>query len=282
MIRKALRLCSIIAIFASLCISCQEEAVPEERLSIPDSYLELVRAYRAGKKYAGTTTFSSVSKVFFYDGTYVIVKKEDFEINQGDVLDEHSFDEVDGCWVVDGIATGIPRTIGKLEESYPVYSYCDESALFVFASNGVSFEFPDPAYNPASDDPDEPDEPDNPDDPDEPDPVKEYRTPVIYITTNGGLSVQSKDYYIPGTVKVEDPCGYFSDVLEFEAPMKIKGRGNSTWGTVWNGSRRRLTSFKKTGGLGRLFFFSRRKARTSRSRGISRHGRGTPRPCCRP
>lgn len=63
-----------------------------------------------------------------------------------------------------------------------------------------------------------------------PEPVKEYAIPVIRINTQDAAPIKDKDNYVQGTIRVEDPCGYYSDVKEFEAPMKIKGRGNSTWG----------------------------------------------------
>jgi spore coat protein CotH len=50
--------------------------------------------------------------------------------------------------------------------------------------------------------------------------------PVIYLTTNGGLQIDSKDDYRLGTLMIEGGIN-FSNLLE--TPMKIKGRGNSTW-----------------------------------------------------
>lgn len=40
----------------------------------------------------------------------------------------------------------------------------------------------------------------------------------------------SKDDYVKGVIRVEDPSRHFSDQEVFEAPMRIKGRGNTTWG----------------------------------------------------
>lgn len=50
----------------------------------------------------------------------------------------------------------------------------------------------------------------------------------VIITTNGGAPIDSKDVYVNGTVTV-DPNGVDETWL-MTAPMKIKGRGNSTWG----------------------------------------------------
>jgi len=59
---------------------------------------------------------------------------------------------------------------------------------------------------------------------------KPYSIPKIHIWTDGAAPVQSKTEYVSGCIKVEDPLKYFSDVDILEAPILIRGRGNSTWG----------------------------------------------------
>ena len=56
------------------------------------------------------------------------------------------------------------------------------------------------------------------------------RTPSVYITTTGGAPILNKEDYVTSTIKIEDLDKYFSSEVEFTAPAKIKGRGNSTWG----------------------------------------------------
>lgn len=51
--------------------------------------------------------------------------------------------------------------------------------------------------------------------------------PVIYIETDNSQEINSKDDYFEGTISLEGGR-YFSDVSS--ASMKIRGRGNSTWG----------------------------------------------------
>lgn len=53
--------------------------------------------------------------------------------------------------------------------------------------------------------------------------------PAVYITTEGGRRIADKENYVPGTIRVDDPLEEYSEVWSLEAPMKIKGRGNSTW-----------------------------------------------------
>ena len=54
------------------------------------------------------------------------------------------------------------------------------------------------------------------------------RTPSVYITTTGGAPILNKEDYVTSTIKIEDLDNYFSSEVEFTAPAKIKGRGNST------------------------------------------------------
>lgn len=58
-------------------------------------------------------------------------------------------------------------------------------------------------------------------------PTTEYGVPVIYITTDNGTSITSKDYYWDAKMEI-DGAGVFPDMALTQ--MQIKGRGNSTWG----------------------------------------------------
>lgn len=51
--------------------------------------------------------------------------------------------------------------------------------------------------------------------------------PIIYLDTDGGVAIDSKDDYVEGIVSL-DGGRYNDNVLQ--VPMKIRGRGNSTWG----------------------------------------------------
>lgn len=76
----------------------------------------------------------------------------------------------------------------------------------------------------------EPSEPEKPSEPEqEPEPVP-YSIPVVRITTENGAKIESKEDYVNGTVRIEDPSKHFSDVDVYEGTMRIRGRGNSTWG----------------------------------------------------
>lgn len=79
--------------------------------------------------------------------------------------------------------------------------------------------------DPPAEVPSEPSEPSEP----EPEPVP-YSIPVVRITTENGAKIESKENYVNGTIRVEDPSKRFSDVDVYEGTMRIRGRGNSTWG----------------------------------------------------
>ncbi len=60
--------------------------------------------------------------------------------------------------------------------------------------------------------------------------ARRQNIPVVRIKTDGGAGIYDKKNYVPGTIHVADLEGLYSDVLNFNARMGIRGRGNSTWG----------------------------------------------------
>ncbi|MDH3352320.1 MAG: hypothetical protein OEM51_12300, partial [Gammaproteobacteria bacterium] len=50
--------------------------------------------------------------------------------------------------------------------------------------------------------------------------------PIIYLNTEGGVSIESKEIYVPGTIRVDGWRLYDSIP---EVTMEIRGRGHSTW-----------------------------------------------------
>ena len=53
--------------------------------------------------------------------------------------------------------------------------------------------------------------------------------PTVYLTTEGQAEIKDKENYVPGSIRILDPDGMYSDVKEFECTMGIRGRGNTTW-----------------------------------------------------
>ena len=217
-----------------LAISCREDRiVPETRPSTPPSFLEMVHAYRDGKTYTETRTLTTFSKVFFQDGTSVVVPTAEWVIEDGtDTLTyvPKTVVRQGTNWFIDGEDTGIERANGPLEESVPLYAYRNLKYLRIWASNGETMEF-DNGW--------EPEKPEEPVDPPKPpyiDPLHDkaipsnFRIPTVHITTEGGKAIDSKDHYVNATFRFEDPSRFYTDEESLELTGRIKGRGNTTWG----------------------------------------------------
>ena len=57
------------------------------------------------------------------------------------------------------------------------------------------------------------------------------RLPVVYINTENGADVTSKDYYINGEMKIQGNEQFNLETTKlYDGKIEIKGRGNSTWG----------------------------------------------------
>lgn len=59
---------------------------------------------------------------------------------------------------------------------------------------------------------------------------EEVDFPTVFIYTDDLKPISSKEEYVEGRIVVTDPSGDYCDVPRFESRMRIKGRGNTTWG----------------------------------------------------
>ena len=217
-----------------LSVSCREDPViPENKPVTPPSFREIVAAYRDGKTYVETRTLTTFSKVFFQDGSSVIVPTSEWIIEDGtDTLSyvPKTVVREGTTWSLDGKDTGIERTNGPLEESLPIYAYRDLKYLRIWASNGETMEF-DNGWEP-----EKPVEPVDPPTPPYIDPLHDkvipsnFRIPTVHISTEGGKTIDSKEDYVKASFRFEDPSRFYSDEETVEVTGKIRGRGNSTWG----------------------------------------------------
>ena len=217
-----------------LSVSCREDPViPENKPVTPPSFREIVAAYRDGKTYVETRTLTTFSKVFFQDGSSVIVPTSEWVIEDGtDTLSyvPKTVVREGTTWSLDGKDTGIERTNGPLEESLPIYAYRDLKYLRIWASNGETMEF-DNGWEP-----EKPVEPVDPPTPPYIDPLHDkvipsnFRIPTVHISTEGGKAIDSKEDYVKASFRFEDPSRFYSDEETLEVTGKIRGRGNSTWG----------------------------------------------------
>ena len=229
-------------------VSCREEQiVPESKPSTPPSFLEMVHAYRDGKTYTETRTLTTFSKVFFQDGTSVVVPTAEWVIEDGtDTLSyvPKTVIRQGTNWFIDGEDTGIGRTNGPLEESVPLYAYRNLKYLRIWASNGETMEFdngwepekPEDPVDPPTPPPEKPEEPVDPPKPPYIDPLHDkaisanFQIPTVHITTEGGKPIDSKQNYVNATFRFEDPSRFYTDEESLELTGRIKGRGNTTWG----------------------------------------------------
>lgn len=223
--RKILLLLSFILPVAIACNRVDPESGGSSAIP-PESYVAIVRAYRSGLQYRESKAISSAVKVFFADGTGVVVRKDDMRIDDCTAAEPLavSYDGASGRWMVGGEDSGVSRTNGSDEESMPVYGWFDIRYLKIYAANGSVLEFDNGCEEPA------PGPEPGPDPDPQPQPGEPYSIPTVYITTEGKAPINSKEDYVPGSIRVVDKSMHFSDRAEFEGVMKIKGRGNTTWG----------------------------------------------------
>ena len=59
---------------------------------------------------------------------------------------------------------------------------------------------------------------------------EDYRIPEVYITTENGKQIESKEDWVKATFRFDDPSGFYMETLSMTLTGKIRGRGNSTWG----------------------------------------------------
>ena len=216
-------------------VSCHPDDIAEPERQTPPSFRELVTAWQEGRVYVETRSLSSFSKVFFTDGTSIVVPTSEWVLEDcTDTLNtlpkKVSYEGM--TWRLDGQDTGIERTNDAIENSFPVYACYDLKYLRVWAANGKVIEF-DNGW--------EPEKPDGTDPPEPPAPVwvdplhekeipSNYQIPTVYIFTEGGKNIDSKTDYVNASFRFEDPSGFYTDEKKVEVNGRIRGRGNTTWG----------------------------------------------------
>ena len=230
--------------FAVSCEEKPEEPIQEEQKA-PQSLLDLNAAFQSSKTYVETRQLNSFSKIFFTDGSSVVVPSSEWTLEDrtGSENAPHRSVEFSGTtWKVDGKDTGMARTEGGIEKSVVVYAFFDMKYLYVYASNGdvISFdngwapEDPNQGENPGGNE--QPDDPDTPPQNPTEDPLHNkdipasFQIPKVYIFTDGGAAIDSKTDYRDASFRLEDPSKFFGENAKIEVRGKIRGRGNTTWG----------------------------------------------------
>lgn len=216
----------IAIIFAALALllSCNKEEQQENSNVThyqPSGYSQLLAAYRAERIISSIDHQTSDLAITFTIGYGITLDIRTFEVQncQNETPKIVAYNP-SGYWMVGGENSGLKRYPDLSDEkARPVYIYYTAEQMHVYLNNGnhISFKI-------------DPIKPKEPEKPDEPPVVKAGAIPVIYITTDDNKAVTSTTTYKTGTIRVLDPDHTCWQVDEFKAKMKIRGRGNSTWG----------------------------------------------------
>lgn len=187
-----------------------------------ESYDELLKAYDEGLLFKSVTPLASANLVLFEDGTEITVPLTSFPIYNHQISSVPTVSVTAGTsfWSIGGKQSDIPVLSSDIpdKDALPVYVYYDTKTLYMLLSNCQVLKFNSKALilqeeNKLTD----------------AEIARRQNIPVIYIDTRG-VEIKDKENYVDGTITIEDPEKLYSDVVEFSAPMGIRGRGNSTWG----------------------------------------------------
>lgn len=200
-----------IAILAALTLlgGCTKEPLHPSPVQ-PAGFRELVQAYR-DKLPLYSISPASGSAFFEFEGLELTVTSSvpinDCSSSAPAIV---AWSE-SGEWMVGGKPTGIWRdtSVDDLSAS-PVYMYLTANQFVACLHNGQRLAFlisPRPKPQPAG-----------------------VHIPSVYLTTKGGAAITSKENYVEGMMTIVNEDPFFPGERNFQAPMKIRGRGNSTWG----------------------------------------------------
>lgn len=200
---------NIFLVFMGALNSCTPVDKEMETATPPSSLVSLVDAYHAGKTIELVSFANGATTLSFTDGSVLVVPQSEVRISDCTSSRPSTVGVSPGTsvWSVAGLVTGI-RYTPELEdrESLSVYVYYDGITVHVFLSNGSALVFASR----------------------QDDLLRRRNIPVVRITTEG--PVVSKEDYVNGSMEISDPEGLYGPSETFKAGMKIRGRGNSTWG----------------------------------------------------
>ncbi len=180
----------------------EETDTPEEKPV--QEYLDLLDAYERGLVFTGADNSANAVVLHFEDEADLSIPNSQLRVHDhtasaAPVVSLNS----DGIWQIDGTITGIRSSDGDDRNSLPVYVFYDKLTLHIYVSNGSRIAFPH---------------------------RKPKSIPTVRLYTDGKALIRDKENYVNGSLRVEDPaCIYSADTL-YEGRMRIRGRGNSTWG----------------------------------------------------
>lgn len=169
----------------------------------PQSFVTLLQIYRTGLDFTDISREGETFRITWYDGSVTDVDDMDFDDCTSSKPKVLGVDK-NNRWMIGGVGTSLEKDSSRPDDlSYPLYTYYTSKSLNICLTNGniLSFDRVEPRRD---------------------------RLPVIRITSQG--PIVSKEDYVTGSISIENPDHMYSDQDGFTATMKIKGRGNSTWG----------------------------------------------------
>ena len=205
------------------CSGLDVEFPPEQ----PDGYIALLNIYNSGEEYCSFKSLELTTLLTFESRT-LSVKHTEMEVHDctSGGCPPVCVDDSGRYWLISGENSWIGYHEGLPNESaQPVYVYVDEETLHMLISNGnrIDFDKIDESLIP-----------------------EKFMMPTVRITHSGSIK---KDTYVEGNVTISDPDRHYSQEMSFSLPMKIKGRGNSTWGMPKKPYRIKLSEKKEVLGM---------------------------------
>lgn len=157
-------------------------------------------------KCVGITHAAVTTDIAFDDGTALTLSVSELPVHDCRYSDVPVIDKKGGFWTVNGRVTDIPVDSNVPDASaIPVYVYYTADNLTAVLNNCRVFSIPFEKK------------------------LATKRLPVVYIATENGAEITSKEDYVNGRIEIKDPDHFAWDEDVFTAEMKIRGRGNSTW-----------------------------------------------------
>lgn len=185
--------------------SCQRDEPSEQSVTQPEGYAQLLRIYKFSQRYSDVLMEDSSLVLVSSEGETVVMSLADMVVE----LEPVSSAQVvavgsDGRWMVGGVSTRVYRNEALSDQdAIPFYLYFStDKSLHLRISNGNHLVIK----------------------------KESIQIPTVYLTTTDRSGITSKEEYKTGTITIKDPSHLYWDKSEFEAPMRIRGRGNSTWG----------------------------------------------------
>lgn len=190
------------------CTKPQDVELPAQ----PNGYLELLEIYNEEIPFLKAEFVNTSTVVLSFEGRTLTLTQPAVRIHdhKSAPVPAISVSAANNMWLIDGLLSGV-KHYPQLSDQMccPVYVWVDKHTLHMLIANGHQLD-----YNFIDNGPGEP---------------RIFTVPVITLKTTGGVDITSKEEYLTGTISISDPDGTYGE-KSYEGTMRIKGRGNSTWG----------------------------------------------------